>query len=245
MATYWRFVNQVIQNSDILLLLLEARLIDETRHTEIEKKVKDLGKPLIYVITKSDLVDKSLLDKKKRGLKPCVFVSAKEYHGTKFLREAILEEAIKLKKDKVVVGVLGYPNVGKSSLINAMRGKNVAATSPLSGHTKGVKKIKTDHGIIMLDTPGVIPYDDDAEKHILISSVDYGKAKDPDIAVMKIMAIYPEKFERFYGVEVKDDLEETIADIARKRSFLKRGNELDIERAAREMLKDWQAGKIQ
>ena len=74
-------VNKVIIQADILLMTLDARLVDETRNQEIEDKVKYLNKPLIYVITKCDLADKAEVEKHKKELGLAVFVSAKEHHG--------------------------------------------------------------------------------------------------------------------------------------------------------------------
>ena len=90
MANFWQLVNKVIREADVLLLLLDARLVEKTRNMEIEDKVRKAGKVLIYVITKSDLVDKQDVEKYKKTLKPCVFVSAVKHHGTTILRERIL-----------------------------------------------------------------------------------------------------------------------------------------------------------
>ena len=147
MANFWQSVNKVIYESDILIILLDARLVNETRNIEIENKIKRTEKPILYVITKSDLVtNKDDFEKYKKELKPCVFVSSKEYHGVVIIRDKIITEAKKHNLElPVTVGILGYPNVGKSSLINAMSNRGSASTSVMSGHTKGVKKIKDKH----------------------------------------------------------------------------------------------------
>ncbi len=243
MKKFWTAVNKVISTADILLLLLDARLIEETRNKEIEDKVKKAGKPLIYVITKSDLVDKSKLEKYKKKIRPCAFISAKLYQGTNKLRERILIEGSRAyRKEKFRVGVLGYPNVGKSSLINAMKGSRSASTSSASGHTKGVQNIKADNRIMFIDTPGVIPYKEkDTLKHASIGTIDYNKAKDPDLIVLDLVKKFPGKIESHYKINSEDDI---IEEIALKRNLLKKGGEADIMRAARQILKDWQEGKI-
>lgn len=247
MANFWRVVNKVIQHADVLLLLLDARLVDETRNAEIEDKVNGLKKPLIYVITKCDLVEKEEAEKQIKNLKPSVFVSSKEHLGTTILREQILIEAKRfgIKNVPIHVGVLGYPNVGKSSLINALKGRKSASTSVLSGHTKGIQKIKADNRIVLLDTPGVIPYKErDFLKHTLIGTIDYTRSKEPDLVVMKLMEKLAGKIEEHYSVEVNDDKEKTIEDIAIKFNILVKGGKPDILRAARKILMDWQKGLI-
>ncbi len=243
--SYWKIVNQVIEQSDILLLLLDARLMDETRNEEVEDKVRSAKKPLIYVITKCDLVDKKLMD--QITLHPSVFVSAKDHHGTTLLRERILIEGQKAYKNQEVftVGVLGYPNVGKSSLINALKGKKAAPTSSVSGFTTGVRKVKMDNRIMFLDTPGVVPYREKNEsKHAFIGTLEFNQVENPDVVVVEFMEKYPGKIEAHYGVETSSDFEETLAAIAKKKNLLKKGAELDIERTAKMILKEWQTGKI-
>ena len=74
-------VDILIKEADIILLVLDARLIEETRNKEIEDKIKKFDKKLIYVITKADLVDKDKLDKYKKILKPSVYISSTKYYG--------------------------------------------------------------------------------------------------------------------------------------------------------------------
>ena len=89
MVSFWSMVNDIIRKADILILVLDARMVKETRHEEIEKKIREANKPLIYVISKCDLVDKNIIQKYQQRLKPAVFTSAREHYGTKILREKI------------------------------------------------------------------------------------------------------------------------------------------------------------
>ena len=247
MTSYWDIVDKVIWDSDVILLVLDARLVNETRNREIEEKVRSLGRPLVYVVTKSDLVGKKEAASWKKKLKPCVFVSSREHHGTRKLRDRILIEASRagVKTKTVRVGVLGYPNVGKSSLINVMKGRKSAPTSPRSGFTKGVQRVRADNRVLFLDTPGVIPYNEsDSVKHGMIGSQDSSITKEPDLVAIGLMKRFPGKMERHFGVKEKKYKDKTLEDIAIKKKLLMKGGKPDIFRAARMIIRAWQKGDI-
>ncbi len=245
MAKFWAQVNSVIDDADILLLLLDARMVKETRNREIEDKVKEKNKSLVYVVTKCDIADKESFYKYKQRLKPSVFTSTKDYQGLRDLRELIHIIGDKRKiEGKIKVGVLGYPNVGKSSLINALKGRKSAPTSALSGYTKGIQKIKTGSRIILLDTPGVIPGKErDEMKHAMIGTIDFTKAKEPELVVFELMERVPGKIEKFYNVQ-GEDFEVILEDIAIKKKIMKKGNIPDTSRMARMILTQWQKGLL-
>ncbi len=230
MVRFWKVVNDVLRQSDIILLVLDSRNIDATINQEIVNKIT---KPVIYVLNKCDLVNKDILDKAKKRFKKAVFVSSREYYGIKKLRELIIIEGKRLKIVKPFVGVLGYPNVGKSSVINALNGRGSAKTSSSSGFTKGKQNISAKQ-FMLVDTPGVIPYRE--KESVLKGSVDFSKVKDPEDAFYDLLEHCPDLL-KHYGVH---DLEE----LAIKRQLLLKKGLPDIVGAARLVLKDWQKGKI-
>jgi len=242
MPSFWVHVNQVLKEAQIIIEVLDARMIKETRNIEIEKKIRKLGKKILYVLTKCDLVDVEGLKTKIKDLQPAVFISSTERFGTTILRRKILELS---KGEDVVVGVVGYPNVGKSSLINALAGRAAARTSSESGFTKGMQKVRVDSKIVLLDTPGVFPQmEKDLGKHGKIGAIDYAKIKDPEIAVLQLIEEEKEMIVRHYQVEAKDDPEEMLQAIAVKLNRLQKGGIPDLEATARLILREWQTGKM-
>jgi len=254
---YPSIADKIIENSDIILEVLDARFVDETRNEEFEDKVMGKEKILIYVFNKADLVRKSSL-RKFNYLNPSIFVSSTERKGIRELRNLIKKLSKKISKSvekdssgKIVVGIIGYPNVGKSSLINVLIGKSSAGTSSQSGFTKALQKLKLSDEIVLLDSPGVIPEKEystsDRKKiaqHAKLGARDFSKVKDPEMVVFEIMKDYLEVIENFYGIDAGGDIEILIEKLGRKKGFMKKGGEVNEDKTARLILKDWQLGKI-
>ncbi len=244
MVNFWDSVNGVIRQSDILILVLDARFIDETMNAEIMDKIKEKKKPYMYAITKTDIAGRIDTDSLPT---PYVLVSPTQGSGRNRLRERILAIAERSygKGSSVRVGVLGYPNVGKSSVINMLKGAKSASTSSMPGHTKMEQPVRADSRILLIDTPGVIPFlEKDPAKHAAIGSVHPGKLKDPELTLQELMERYPGTVEKYFGVEPGESPRETIERIALKKNLLLKGGVPDVQRAARMAISAIQKGKM-
>lgn len=246
-------INSIIHEADIILEILDARFIEKTRNIEIEKKVKKSGKKLIYVFNKSDMIDlkKIRAEIELNELMPHIFISSRDRKAAGFLKRMIKIEAGKLGKDVVNIGIIGYPNTGKSSLINLLAGRSAARTSSEAGYTKGIQKVRLSKGLYLIDTPGIIPIYEKSRKnrelsakHSQIGAITWDKTKDPDMVISKIMGDYHGLLEKYYGINANGDSEALIEQLGRKWNYLKKGNEVDEIRTAKNILKDWQEGKI-
>jgi len=244
MGKLWDSVNSTIEKSDILVIVLDARFIHETINAEIIEKIKKQDKPYFYAVNKTDL--KNIIDESTIP-KPYVLVSAFNHVGKSDLRKMMFMIGEKKygKNCSLKIGILGYPNVGKSSIINMLKMKKSASTSIMSGRTKSEKIIRIDERILLIDTPGVIPYGEaDKLKLLLIGSIDYEKVKYPDDALEDVMRKYPGVIEKYFGVEPGDDHSETIEKIALKMHLLRKGGLPDTQRAARMIIREFQSGKL-
>ncbi|MCB9362491.1 50S ribosome-binding GTPase [Candidatus Woesearchaeota archaeon] len=242
MAQFWNVIHEVIARSDIILEVLDARVPDISRNEELERKVEKSGKQLIYVLNKCDLVSQGHAEAWKKKLKPSVFVSTKKMYGMTMLRERILRYA---PEREVVVGVIGYPNTGKSSVINALKGKKAAKTSSVSGYTKGLQKVRIDNRIQILDTPGVLAFkESDEAKHALIGAKSIHQIKDPEFVALSLIVAQRDAVLESYGINDSEDEEDMLTEIAEKFSFLAKGGLPDLKRAGNKVIDDWQKGKL-
>lgn len=240
MNNYWKIANDVIKNSNVVILVGDARFPRESFNQEVYDKVRRSEKKFLFVLNKCDLTE----NRKVPIEVPYLFVSAQEHLSTLKLYKKVRE----LSKGKdAVVGVLGYPNTGKSSLINAIRGKKSAPTSPQAGYTKGIQKIRVSRDIMLLDTPGVIPYQEkDESKHAFMASLSPNQVRDPEKVVFELMEKYPGMIESYFKVDVSDekDYDNTLERIALKKNVILGGRKPDTKRIAKMILEDWQKGRI-
>ncbi len=255
---------QIIEVADIILEVLDSRFIKETRIPELERLAKDKNKKIIYVFNKSDLVEKN---KAPSYLRPSVNVSASKRKGIRELRDLIKKLANQITKESgkmirqgniietqdtsILVGIIGYPNTGKSSLINSLIGKSSAGTGSDAGFTKNIQKLKLSSDIFLLDTPGVIPKkeysssDSDAiSKHTKLGGRSYSQVKEPEIIVHNLMKEHSKQIEAFYKINAKGNAETLIEELGRQKGFMKKGGIVNEDKTSRLILKDWQEGMI-
>lgn len=253
MYYFWRMVDRVICDSDILLEVVDARMPDLTRNKRVENKVRRKRKFLVIVMNKSDLITRKMRIDTLRRFKSreLAFVSCKSRMGIPTLREIIFNLAKRRRHwNYTKVGVIGYPNTGKSSVINALVGRSVVKTSPIPGLTRGVQWIRGEGDIMFSDTPGVIPFDEkDETEQALMAIIDPNKLANPDLAAMRIIQLFldynKKGLEKFYGVKIEtDDVPEILLEIGKKKSFLMKGGRVDESRAALAMIRDWQRGNL-
>ncbi|MEK6819635.1 MAG: GTPase, partial [Nanoarchaeota archaeon] len=241
--------SEVIKVSDIVLEILDARFIEESRLPEKEKEIIKQKKILIHVLNKADLIPSNQV-LQTRGLSNPILISIKTKQGVSKLREKIMILAKRFYgQNQVYVGVIGYPNTGKSSLLNLLSRRGAAPTSSQPGFTKGIRKIRLAKGIILLDTPGIIPrnenlFAEDQIKHGLLGVQIPESVRNPDMIVSELMKLYPEKLEKHYEISTFGDIDILLDELGKKLRMMKKGDEVDAERVARKILKDWQTGKI-
>ena len=241
----------LIRKSDIMIEVIDSREPDLTRSKKLEEYAMQHGRKVLIVINKADLVPKEILEGWKRKFeyegREAIYISATKHLGTKILRDKIKEM---LKGKEGVVVFVGYPKTGKSSIINALKGKHSASTSkiPMSyGYTRAVQKFKIDSKIYAWDSPGIIPPDGN-ELEKVIRGINVDKLEDPvraaTLLLERVIKYNPNAINEAYNITFNSP-EEFFEKLALKRGWiLKSTKEPNIEEAAKAFIRDYHKGKI-
>ena len=283
---YIKILDQVIENSDVILEVLDARDPLICRNLELENKIKNNKKKLILVLNKIDLIPiQNAIDWQKylSNEFPCIlFKSNTQIKNTNLSQSNLFDKNIKEKKEyienilkgnksigneellnilknysridvgiksNIVVGVIGIPNVGKSSLINSLtRGKNVGVSN-IPGYTKGLQEIILDNNLRLLDCPGVVMSNN--ENNILHNIIRTEDIKEPIEVVSKILKkIEQEYFLKTYNLDISIlkgselTVEKIIYLVGEKMKKYKKGGIVDLDKSARIIINDWNLGKL-
>lgn len=156
-------------------------------------------------------------------------------------------------KRAVTVGVIGYPNVGKSSIINSLKRSRAVGVSPVPGFTKTLQEVQLDAKVTLLDCPGIIfddsfgagGLDDGGAGLLLRNCISVESIPDPEVAVAGILRrCSPDMLMSLYSIPHFAEAGEFLRLIAIKRGKLVRGGDPDLTAAARSVLQDWNSGGI-
>lgn len=257
-----RMMQENIKLIDLIIELVDARVPLSSRNPDIDELGKN--KARLILLNKADLAEDRRNDEwmeyfKKQGYS-VVKVNSKKGGGIKSI-QSVIQEACKEKMERdrkrgilnrpVRAMVVGIPNVGKSTFINALAGKACAKTGNKPGVTKGKQWIRLNKNVELLDTPGILwPKFEDQEVGIRLAFV--GSIKD-DILNMEELALklidylkerYTGLLEKRYGISEAGNAVEILGDIAKARGCLKKGEELDYTKASGLLFDDFRGGKI-
>ncbi|KAL8714608.1 MAG: hypothetical protein Q9220_001556 [cf. Caloplaca sp. 1 TL-2023] len=150
-------------------------------------------------------------------------------------------------RKQISVGFIGYPNTGKSSIINTLRKKKVCTVAPIPGETKVWQYITLMKRIYLIDCPGVVPPNgNDSEEDILLRGVvRVENVEEPHAYIPAVLKrTKPQHIERTYDVRGFKDSTEFLEMLARKGGRLLKGGEADVDGVAKMVLNDFLRGKI-
>ncbi|XP_032102880.1 nucleolar GTP-binding protein 2 isoform X2 [Sapajus apella] len=160
----------------------------------------------------------------------------------------LLRQFGKLHTDKkqISVGFIGYPNVGKSSVINTLRSKKVCNVAPIAGETKVWQYITLMRRIFLIDCPGVVYPSEDSETDIVLKGVvQVEKIKTPEDHIGAVLErAKPEYISKTYKIDSWENAEDFLEKLAFRTGKLLKGGEPDLQTVGKMVLNDWQRGRI-
>ncbi len=257
-----RMMQENIKLIDLVIELVDARMPLSSRNPDIDELGKN--KSRLILLNKSDLAseeyNKQWMEYFKNKGFFVVQINAQKGTGVKSINGVIAEACKeKIERDRrrgimnrpVRAMVVGIPNVGKSTFINSLVGKACTKTGNKPGVTKGKQWIRLNKNVELLDTPGILwPKFDDQEVGLRLAFI--GSMNDEVLNLHELSAEllkfveknYPGYLAKRYEIEEGEDPYVMLADIARNRYCIKRGDELDLDKCSRLILEDFRSGKL-
>lgn len=256
----WGEFYKVVDCSDVILHIIDARNVPGTRCTMIEKHIAKNAphKHLVFVLNKIDLVPNWVAKRwigELAQIRPTVAFHASLTHAFgKGALISLLRQFGKLNSDKkqISVGVIGYPNVGKSSVINTLISKKSCKVAPIPGETKIWQYITLFRNIYLIDCPGVVvdTAGDTETDSVLKGVVRAERLECPEEFIDAIQeAVKKEHIAAMYGLPKSGEgtwntTNELLEKIALKCGRLLKGGEPCLRSAAIMMINDFQRGRL-
>lgn len=248
-----RQITEKLKLIDIVIEVLDARLPVASRNPDIKKYTQH--KQHLILLNKADLADPEATirwlahfeEEKENAM-------ALDAYGRDD-RAALIPRLRALNpkgKKQLKCLVCGIPNVGKSTVINAILGKRKTQIGNKPGVTKGQQWLGAPSGLMLLDTPGILwPKFDDPTVGIhlawiaAIKDTIYEKENIAADLLRFVYDYYPDRLAVFYGIDLADKtLPEVFDAIAQSRGYLIKGGEYDYNRTCDALLGDFRSGKL-
>ena len=259
-----RMMESQIKLVDVVVEMLDARIPRSSTNPMLQDILG--SKPKVIALNKLDMADKAQTDLwvekiKNSGLPVCKLDCATG-KGVKQLISAIqlaakpvIDKWLKkgVRNRPVRVMIVGIPNVGKSTLINRLVGKNKVMAADRPGVTRGQQWVTIAKGLELLDTPGVLwPKFEDPSVGFALAATGaikedvFDRESAVELVIDFLLKNYPQELATKYAVSLEegDDVNAVMAKIATSRGCLKAGGLLDIDKVVQLVLRDFRAGRI-
>ena len=266
MAKTRRLISENLKLCDIACEVVDARIPEASRNPVLDELLG--GKPRITVLNKADLADADITAQWLTALRGkgnyAVAIDCKNKKGVPdFIRmvkkagaDILAARAEKgIAKKSLRIMITGIPNVGKSSFINMLAGRKAAAAQDRPGVTRGKQWVSVSgvSELDLLDTPGILWPKIDTEGQALLlcyTGAIKDEVLDTEYIAQNLAAAIaktaPKALVERYKINGFEELEghEILEKIGRARGFVRKGAEVDTERAGHILLDEYRAGKL-
>ena len=259
-----RMMEAQIKLVDVVVEMLDARIPRSSTNPMLQNVLG--AKPKVIALNKIDMADTAKtelwLEKLKHSGLPVCKIDCATGKGVKQLISAIqlaakpvIDKWLKkgVRNRPVHVMIVGIPNVGKSTLITRLVGKNKVMAADKPGVTRGQQWVTIAKGLELLDTPGVLwPKFEDPSVGFALAATGAIKEDvfDRQDAVQLLLDFllqkYPEALASKYAVTVEEGetAQSVMAKIATGRGCLKAGGMLDLDKVDQLVLRDFRSGRL-
>ena len=259
-----RMMESQIKLVDVVVEMLDARIPRSSTNPMLQDILG--SKPKVIALNKLDMADKAQTDLwvekiKKSGLPVCKLDCAtgkgvkQLINAVQLAAKPVIDKWLKkgVRNRPVRVMIVGIPNVGKSTLINRLVGKNKVMAADRPGVTRGQQWVTIAKGLELLDTPGVLwpKFEDSAVGFALaatgaIKEDVFDRESAVELLIDFLLQKYPQDLANKYAVTLAegDDVNAVMAKIANSRGCLKAGGLLDIDKVVQLVLRDFRSGRL-
>lgn len=248
-----------MENIDLVIEVLDARLPEASRNPLVEKMRKFRQRPCLKILNKIDLADpvataawKAFYDAQE-GVTAYPMTTKKPADVARIPQLALSlapHRGVPTKPLRIMI--MGIPNVGKSTLMNALLKKRVAKVGDEPAVTKTQQKLYLDKHTVLVDTPGLmwpkIEMDSDGMMLAASHAIGTNALIEEEVAFFLgdlLLERYPQLLTARYGFKTEGmDGIAVVENVASRRGFRVRGGEYDIEKAAHVLLHDYRTGAL-
>ena len=250
---------ETMEFTDVVIEVLDARAPAASQNPMVKELGAARQRAHLKILNKSDLADPKITDQwlqyfNKLPKTKAIAISCKKVNEPKKILPLCMTLAphrgTPLKPLRMMI--MGIPNVGKSTLMNAILNKRIAKVGDEPAITKQQQRHQINDHMILVDTPGMMwPKIEDAhDGYLLAANNNIGKNAyhEEDVAIELaeiLLKQYPDLLKvRFEVKELTHDSIELLEFIAKKKNFFLRNHLPDIEKAATVLLNDYRQGYL-
>ena len=250
-------MSEILPEVDLVIELLDCRLPYSSQNPAIARLGQ--GKPCIKILSKSDLADPAVTTQwqdyfeRTESVKTLLTTLDQTDKAQKLL-QLVHELALQKSKSRshILAMIAGIPNVGKSTLINAVAGRKVAKTGNEPAITKGLQKIRIREDLIFLDTPGILwprIHNENSGYRLAVSGAIRDTATEvEDLAFYLsgfLLQHYPQLLVDRYELDATPDSEvEFLEQLGARRGCLRRGGGVDLQKVSTILVNEFRAGTL-